>query len=120
MPSKVKSKKFLWKAIQDGDMEMLQFYLTNNPDVYIKTFSLNRYGWNALHAACYFGHSHLVQYLVEVHHMDVNLSNSNGWHSLIFAAISRSDDVVQYLVEKTGVDPFKRDAKGYSALCYAR
>ena len=46
---------------------------------------LNKYGWTALHAACYYGHINIVRYLVSVHYADVNATNHNGWHSLIFA-----------------------------------
>ena len=28
------------------------------------TAPLNKYGWTALHAACYFGHIDIVEYLV--------------------------------------------------------
>jgi Ankyrin repeats (many copies) len=53
----------------------------------IKSLPLNKYGWTALHAACYFGHLDLIRYLIEVQSCDPNETNQNGWHALIFAVM---------------------------------
>ena len=81
--------KAIWKSIIEGNLvklKMLQQKLAlTGKD--IKTARLNKYGWTALHAACYFGRLPIVEYLIESNNCDFNLQNPNGWHSLIFAVM---------------------------------
>ena len=67
--------------------------------------ALNRYGWTALHAACYFGHISLVRYLIIDQCADVNAVNINGWHSLIFAVYGGHLDIVDYLLFESPCTP---------------
>ena len=80
----------------------------SNSDIFIDS-PLNKYGWTALHAACYFGHMDLVAYLICDLHADVNLPNKNGWHSLIFAVYGGHLDVVDFLLYDTAVNQDQRD-----------
>lgn len=86
-----------------------------NSELLIDT-PLNKYGWTSLHAACYFGHLDIVDYLVTKMHADVNVTNSNGWHSLIFAVYGRHLDVVDFLIYETSVNMNQRVLKnGWTA-----
>lgn len=78
---------------------------------------LNKYGWTALHAACYFGHLNLVEYLVKNQKADVNGANENGWHSLIFAVYGGHLEIVDFLLYETRVSLLKRDTRNHRTAC---
>ena len=48
---------------------------------------LNKHGWTALHAACYFARLDVVKYLVETLRVDTNVQSNSGWHSLTFTVM---------------------------------
>ncbi len=81
---------------------------------------LNKFGWTALHAACYFGRLEIVKYLVEEDHADPNEKNPNGWHALIFAVMGgHGSIIIEYLLEYTITDPTHTDEAGNTAWTYA-
>ena len=51
---------------------------------------LNKYGWTALHAACYYGRVSAVIYLIENAKVNCKLTNENGWDPLIFTVMGSS------------------------------
>eukprot|EP00347_Sterkiella_histriomuscorum_P022351 403330787 len=81
---------------------------------------LNKYGWTALHSACYFGHLEIVQFLTQHCEADVNAINSNGWHSLIFAIFGGHLDIIDYLLYETEVNEDLLDIQERSALKIAQ
>jgi ankyrin repeat protein len=73
--------------------------------------ALNKYGWTALHAACYFGHIEIVEYLVHKQKADVNFTAVNGRNSLIFAVYGGHIDVVDFLLYETSVNWELRESR---------
>lgn len=86
-----------------GDLSAFEYEIGNSSSV-SKDFEINKYGWTPLHAACYFGHIHIVKYIVNELDGDVNKRNENGWNSLIFAVMGAHIDVIDFLLFETCVD----------------
>ena len=81
---------------------------------------INKFGWTALHAACYFGRLDIVQYLIEEEQANPNEVNPNGWHSLIFSVMGGNGfEVITYLLNLNLVNINYTDSSGKSALNYA-
>ena len=51
---------------------------------------LNKYGWTALHAACYYGRSEVVHYLINEVKVDLQVTNEKGWSPLVFTIMGSS------------------------------
>ena len=77
---------------------------------------LNKYGWTALHTACYFGHLDIVEYLVRDLGADVNAKSSRGWNSLVFAIFGGHLDVIDFLIYDSDVDKEARDSQDKSVM----
>ena len=96
----------------------------------LKSLSLNKYGWTALNAACYFGHLNIIKYLIESVQCDPNQANQNGWHSLIFAIMGSTIyshinfhavfNIVEYLLSLPMINAQYKDKSGNDALHYAK
>ena len=54
--------KAIWKAIVEGNLSKLKvlYQKLMQTGLEVKTAPLNKYGWTALHAACYFGRLDIV------------------------------------------------------------
>ncbi|CDW90763.1 non-atpase subunit of the 26s proteasome [Stylonychia lemnae] len=81
---------------------------------------LNKFGWTALHAACFYGQIAIVQYLVEQLNADVNNTNQNGWNSLIFAIFGGHLDVIDYLLYETPIRLDLLDKQNMDALTISK
>lgn len=86
--------KRMWAGILAGDLTYVRKTSTvisedYGSDVLCKT-PLNKHGWTALHAACYFAKLDIVQYLCETLKVSVNAKSTSGWHSLTFAVMGYS------------------------------
>jgi ankyrin repeat protein len=74
----------------------------------LRSLPLNKFGWTALNAACYFGQFEIIKYLCEDQNLDPNATNQNGWHSLIFTIMgsaiyshfnySAAENIINYLL----------------------
>jgi ankyrin repeat protein len=74
----------------------------------LRSLPLNKFGWTALNAACYFGQLEIIKYLCEDQILDPNATNQNGWHSLIFTLMgssiysrfnySAAENIINYLL----------------------
>jgi hypothetical protein len=130
--------KRLWATILLGDEEHFISTcarITNEfGDRKLSESPLNKFGWTALHAACYYGRLKFVQYLIKNAKVSPNVKNINGWHSLIFAVMGsgtsspsestayqcKAIGIIQYLLENSDVDPTMSDCSGNMALYYAK
>ena len=56
-------------------------------------------GMYLLHVASKFGHLYLVQYLIEVQHLDPFEVDDQGMTPLAYAQMNHADDIIDYLVE---------------------
>ena len=93
--------KKAWAYIFAGDLSELKEIVKEVNEIRkdFAKLSLNKYGWTPLHAACYFGKTDIVKYLIEEKGADPNLSNDNGWHSVIFAVMGGTGyEVLKYLL----------------------
>jgi len=86
--------KRMWAGILAGDLAFVRQTSTVISEDYgsdiLCTTPLNKHGWTALHAACYFARLDIVQYLCETLKVSVNTKSSSGWHSLTFAVMGYS------------------------------
>ncbi len=91
---------------------------------------LNKYGWTALHAACYYGGLEIVHYLTqESFGLDIMQKNENGWHCIIFTVMGSSGrskedlkiylDILDFLVNIMVADSVQKDSSCKVALFYA-
>jgi hypothetical protein len=91
---------------------------------------LNKYGWTALHAACYYGGLEIVHYLTqESFGLDIMQKNENGWHCIIFTVMGSSGrskedlkiylDILDFLVNIKVADSLQKDNSSKDALFYA-
>ena len=126
--------KRVWRSIIEGDLDKIKELLKQKTYLISVTkqnteentkfpLILNKFGWTALHAACYFGKEEIVKYLVEDLDMEVNGQNPNGWHSLTFTVMGNtvsSKNIIEYLLNNTDIDLNMADSTGNNALYYAR
>lgn len=86
----------------------------------MSNITLNKFGWTALHAACYFQRLELIKHFLNFSRADPNFSNPNGWHSLIFSVMGGgSREIINFLVNETHVRVEHQDRVGRNALMYA-
>lgn len=95
----------LLEAAEDGDLEKLQFLISNGEDIN----SADDEGYTALMYACNQGHYPIVECLIE-QGADLNLTDAAGWAALDFATLSLEEgrkipnqDIIDLMVQHGAV-----------------
>ena len=112
----------------EGNLELVTWLVEHTAaDVNYKATVRGKMTWNEemdvyfipLTTACWYGHVHIVKYLVEKSNVDVNLPESNEWGytPLIKACLNAHMSVPTYLLQEVqNLDINVVDKKGYIAL----
>lgn len=115
--------KLTWTSIIEGDLERLQQISECLEEMggAFQEIKINKYGWNPLHAACYFGQRDIVNYLIYDKNLNPSAVNENGWDGLIFAVMGGvGTQVVDLLLCNNKIDINHTDNFGKTALSYAQ
>jgi ankyrin repeat protein len=86
-----------------GDLEQLQLYLQEMPSL-LQQHDSN--GWTLLHESARNGHTHMVQYLIEVGHMNVYQTTETGHTALdvaLYKLMDESHSTIVYLQRMMGL-----------------
>ena len=118
-PKNDKHNTPLLEASYAGQLNTVKYLLENGYSCNPKAYGSN--GYNCLHAACYFGHVDMVQYLIEECQMDPSASTSKAHfysktNSLHIASQYGHEPLVDYLLDKRKMDPSRPDGNGNTAL----
>lgn len=107
----------LWKAVENGDTEMVQFLLDAgvSPEVYRN----GNFDYSALYRAAKWGFIEIVKLLVQAGE-DISRQNHmadgmHGYTALYIATTKRHQEVMKYLIE-SGASVTFQGAEGHSAL----
>jgi ankyrin repeat protein len=87
----------LYLAAIDGNLNKLMECIRNGVDVETQT----HFGWTALHFATYCGKIPIVQYLIDVYHVDITITTNKGETAFDVACLSKfRNDFVMYLLQE--------------------
>ncbi len=97
------------KAVQNGDLETLKYYLSENPQWVEKP---DENGLYPIFIAARKGDYNMVKYLVEYSRCSMNISDPDNQTTLHYASMYDNVDLVDYLITRVGEDPYRANSKG--------
>ena len=91
----------IYEATRKGDLLSVQ-YLIEKMGVNKNEQEARLFGpsCSPMHIACEYGYIHIVRYLIEQQHAEINPRNSAGMTPLYVAALNNQTNIVKYLCEK--------------------
>ena len=101
-------------AVGNGDIGTILDCIKSGVDVEAQNSS----SWKALHYACFYGHLHIVKYLMEKCGTNVAAKN-NGRTALHVTCKFGHLEIAQYLIKNFNVDIEAKDNFGIAALHFA-
>ena len=111
----------LHQAASNGDVKLMELILNTSLDLNAKTSS----GHTALHLACQYGKTEIVQLLItspKDFSIDLNARNNNRCSALHLACKNSRTEIVELLIKSSkhfSIDFNARNNKGWTALHFA-
>ena len=103
-------EKFL-EAVDRGDLQRVKdFVRRGGVNMVVQAKCSN--SWRAIHLASFYGHLHIVRYLVEDCQVDASTKDNEGWTSLHFASRDGRLNMLPYLVHDCHVDATAENKEG--------
>ncbi|WP_339043795.1 ankyrin repeat domain-containing protein [Cardinium endosymbiont of Tipula unca] len=112
----------IFQAIEDEDVEKVQFFIQCDPSILVKIYSLkpmncNRVYYTPLHHAIQCNSALMVKELLQVEGINVNIRDINGCTPIYLAAVIGHTEMVKILLEKAiGINVNQEDRYGNTPL----
>ena len=104
-----------WTALHcsalNGNYELFKFFVDKGIDILQKT----KLGTNCLHIAAASGHLDLCKTLIEIHNLDVQMTDDEGLTALHYSAVSGRYKLVKFFMNK-GIDILLNTDNGINCL----